>query len=836
MAETNNETTTAEKPEESGSSPQNQFSRFVRMVISVILFTVIWILFITLLPVVNRDLLTNALRAVIILIGGFLPAIIFGYFQSRRQILFIEYQQNLRRLGFIENAQIYRRKFDAIYGNSDMFDRREIVFQTPIIVATILSVVGWIFVFYPPTPDTMTLAPNATTLAYGFLGAYVFAIGSLVRQYITDDLQQRYYASVVYRYLAVFVLAALITFILPGETSGGILALAFTIGFFPSMGIRIAIRVGTNLVNSIFQQPVQGFEDEDRLHLLQGPNAYHEDRLLLEGIENIQNLACADIVDLMLKTRFPVEQIVDWIDQSLLYLHTGPSYLPTLRKKGVRTATDFIDLVDQEKPAENGLLTGENPLSTSHLNTIATALRNDPNMFHVRYWRDHQFELLTEDIALTRAANLKLMQGQPEEAILLYDQFLRQFPKDHQGHFYRGLAHSAAKKFGRAADDYRTALALAGSKWENASVARIQLGMTLQELGQLDDAAEAFRQTFILDKNFAEAYLEYARLILEEYFVRSTPEERPQYLQEARENLQQAVKLKPEMLQAYLSLGTVYERLGNKAEAKKIYSDLLTRPESKSDKQAAYLGYLQRGNLLFEEGKNEEALSDYQNAVEISPTPIAYFNLGQTQARLNQPGLALEAFNHAVRLNDEYPEAYQRLGEMAFQLGRYNEAIDAFSRELTLRQENDNKPAQMIAHLNLGRSYRQLKNLSQDAIRELGKAADLGVQLRDDLVFTNASYEMGLTYYEIKEMAKAADQFSTAAELFDVLQPPRRLDSAEAGLFYARTLQDQGKTDEALKAITAAENRLNAIVDQSTPGVARVQADLTTLRQSLSNS
>ncbi|MFZ0549022.1 MAG: tetratricopeptide repeat protein [Candidatus Promineifilaceae bacterium] len=865
MTENIIEPTTAEQEEQPNPPPEQQPFRIVRMAFSVFLFMTVWILFIVILPSVNRDLLTHALRAVIILIGGFLPAIIFGYFQSRRQILFIEYKQNLRRLGFIENAQIYRQKFDAIYGHSDM-SRRDIVFQTPIIVSTILSVVGWIFVFYPPAQESLTLVPNATTLAYGFLGAYVFAIGSLVRQYVTDDLQQRYYASVVYRYLAVFVLAGLVTFIFPGNSSGGILTMAFTIGFFPSMGIRIVIRTATNIFNSVSLEKVEGFEDKDRLYLLQGPNAYHEDRLLLEGIDNIQNLACVDIVDLMLKTRFPVEQLVDWIDQALLYLHTGPRILPTIREKGIRTATDFIDLVDQGAPEKNGLLEGEDPLTLSHVNSIAVALRNDPNMFHVRYWRDHQFELLTEDVVLTRKANLKLMEGLPDEAIPLYDEAIRQFPNYHLGHFYRGLANAAAEKYGKAADDFRTALALAGPKWENASAARLQLGKSLQQMGQVEEATDAYRQAFTLDPAFTEAHLAYAllHLFLKEYpeaiehfkiavekkfrtaessanlglaqleqwkLLSGPSEEKDTLLDDARKNLEQAVKLKPELLPAYLNLATVYEELEETDKATQTYTNLLERPDSDSDQQVAYLARLRRGNLYFEEKDYRRAVIDYQDAVAISPSAIGYFNLGQAHARLNQSELALDAYHHAVSLNDSYMEAYQRLGELALQTNRFDEAIEAYTQELKLHEEGGNLAGQMFAHLNLGRSYRQSESHEQEALRELKQAADLAGRLADDLVFTSASYEMGLVYLSGRQFEEAAENFATSAELFDVLDQPYQ--SVEAGLLLARTLNAEGKTAEAKTALDTAETRLNGVAAPNQVEQTRLQNEISALRQTL---
>jgi hypothetical protein len=130
-------TNTDEETPSTQISLRTKFAYTLRMGISLLLFIVVWVLFVLIIPAVTNEHLVTVLRGAIVLIAGFLPAIIFGYFQSRRQILFIEYKQNLRRLGFTENAQIYRNKFNAIYGNSDMFDRQDIVFQTPIIIATI---------------------------------------------------------------------------------------------------------------------------------------------------------------------------------------------------------------------------------------------------------------------------------------------------------------------------------------------------------------------------------------------------------------------------------------------------------------------------------------------------------------------------------------------------------------------------------------------------------------------------------------------------------------------------------------------------------------------------
>jgi hypothetical protein len=57
------------------------------------------------------------------------------------------------------------------------------------------------------------------------------------------------------------------------------------------------------------------------LNQLDGLNIWYESRLVEEGIEDMQNLATANMVDVILHTRVPVGRLVDWIDQAILYMH-----------------------------------------------------------------------------------------------------------------------------------------------------------------------------------------------------------------------------------------------------------------------------------------------------------------------------------------------------------------------------------------------------------------------------------------------------------------------------------------------------------------------------------
>ena len=104
---------------------------------------------------------------------------------------------------------------------------------------------------------------------------------------------------------------------------------------------------------------------------LEGIDLYDRTRLAEEGINNVEALAHADIVELMSSTRISAAQLVDWTDQAILYLRVGGDAsardLPKgatpppdrgacpdvhrnlchLRAYGIRTATDLLQVYEQ---------------------------------------------------------------------------------------------------------------------------------------------------------------------------------------------------------------------------------------------------------------------------------------------------------------------------------------------------------------------------------------------------------------------------------------------------------------------------------------------------------
>lgn len=839
---------------------------FLQLALPVMLFLLIWVVLAFRLPIFDQVLLLNLARVFIILIAGLLPAIIYSYFSlDRLPILYAEYRQNLRRLGFPENVTLYRDKFNVLYGPETRLtwsaEARSLalaaLFQSPIIVATLLSLVGWLLVFYPAQPLSQTvnqfLFPNPNLSAYAFLGAYVFGIGSLVRQYVTDDLQPRYYASLTYRYLSVLILSWLITLLMT-QTQGAVpiprdsyLLAAFTIGIFPTIGLRLIQRIGTKILNIPLKH--SGFEEKFPLSKLDGLNAFQEDRLHLEGIENLQNLACARIVDLLLRTRFPVEQIVDWMDQALLFLHVRGDQLTMedIQATGLRTATDFLDVYESPtdvteterntRPTALAYALAQQMKAKSdqkpdltveqiqtRLDVLAASFRLDPNLFHLRYWRTHEYEALPEDVERRRTnADFKLMQGVPEEAIAAYNDLLHTFPNYHAVRLYRGLAYSARGKYEQAIADYSEAIERGGQGWESAR-AYLERGRALGKLRRYDEAVQNYRESLALqaspEAHFELAYVQmtylgqfdsaikHFQMAIDQQFriadaranlglahyERWKQQGRPtatreQALQQAQTNLELALSLNPDLIAAYINLAHVLEELTMIAEATQTLTDALVRLERVSDSDNAYRARLLRGNLYLQQRDYQAAVRDYRAATQLGlKDAAALYNLGVALQQLSQYDTAqtdpaLQAFREAVLLNRQHAPARRALADMLARGTReqMEEAEDLYNEALQLARQADAPYDQLLARLGSGKLYRRMNgDRVTDARRELQQAMALAEQIQADdpttdvdLLYTQARTELGLLNLDLGNIPEAINLLEISVELFDVLGAQR---------------------------------------------------------------
>lgn len=92
---------------------------------------------------------------------------------------------------------------------------------------------------------------------------------------------------------------------------------AFAIGFFPLVATQVVLRAASAPLR-VSSRPL---DSDYPLSQLDGLNIWYEARLIEENIDDMQNLSTANFVDVVLHTRVPVGRLVDWVDQSFLFLH-----------------------------------------------------------------------------------------------------------------------------------------------------------------------------------------------------------------------------------------------------------------------------------------------------------------------------------------------------------------------------------------------------------------------------------------------------------------------------------------------------------------------------------
>ncbi len=390
--------------------------------------------------------LAHAVVFAFVCFASVLPALLYFLFNRKRvRQLRDTFEQQIFRLdpqvkNLADVQARYGARLDGVWGDtsSGFTGQASSGSQWPVVLCTLAYAGAWsvIVLFgaiqneYKAFTDLSNLlaAPN-TTYAFGFFGAYYFAINMIVRRYIRGDLQPKTYSIITARLLVVLVSAAVLS---AAPDSGWVVWIfMFLIGVVPETFI---VYLRETVVAPVFTSkriPI------DRLPLtrLEGIDLYDRARLEEEGIGNLDNLAHADLVDLMINTSIPSAQLVEWLDQAALYLraHTlaldaaataATREIPTpglkgpdpdllwheLRDMGIRRASDlFVDVKNELRPQliELAKAQGKGDAFVARLNVLANQLTKDESFANIRSWRaNEERELQTWRVDSEGNANL----------------------------------------------------------------------------------------------------------------------------------------------------------------------------------------------------------------------------------------------------------------------------------------------------------------------------------------------------------------------------------------------------------------------------------------------
>jgi TM2 domain-containing membrane protein YozV len=346
------------------------------------------------------------IRGLFILLATLFPAMLYYLFISTRKYgLLDEFLIKLDRLGLRKKGSedvfiYYLKRFQVIYGklpddilknlpenSREVKDNFKPGTPLPVILATLLIGSLW-FLALPLGPDANlpikdVLVIEKSPEIFAFLGAYWFSIQRLVRRYFRRDLRSSTYVGVSMRITVAIIgiWAVEATGIIESDETLRYMT-GFAIGVFP----RTAWQIIEASFKAVFGRlPGRVFRTPLPLRELDGITVWNEARFMEEDIENIPQMATADIPNLMLTTRIAPDRIIDWVDQAILYTHVGPEdnnsgsiRRQLLRSYGIRSATSLIDVADEIK---SGLV------SRNEIQSLVAAVKTHPNLKLIENWK-----------------------------------------------------------------------------------------------------------------------------------------------------------------------------------------------------------------------------------------------------------------------------------------------------------------------------------------------------------------------------------------------------------------------------------------------------------------
>jgi tetratricopeptide (TPR) repeat protein len=154
--------------------------------------------------------------------------------------------------------------------------------------------------------------------------------------------------------------------------------------------------------------------------------------------------------------------------------------------------------------------------------------------------------------------------------------------------------------------------------------------------------------------------------------------------------------------------------------------------------------------------KRSEALQELHQAIALQPhSAVAWFSLGNAQARFADLALAQKAYETAVHLDPDFVQARIALALVLAQLKQFSAASENLASVLSKLGEG---PSAAYPHYLLGRVLLE-QNHPHQALKELGAA----VRLRPH--YEEAHFTAGLAYMSLHDDRAAADALEKAVQL-----------------------------------------------------------------------
>lgn len=243
-------------------------------------------------------------------------------------------------------------------------------------------------------------------------------------------------------------------------------------------------------------------------------------------------------------------------------------------------------------------------------------------------------------------------------------------------------------------------------------------------IGNLDKAIEALRRSIIIAPMYPEAYNNLASFLIS----------KKEYDQ-AEKSLHYALQLRPYYGKAYFNLGKIHLFRDDLEKAYECFKSACTRADLDNE-----TGFQLYGQISMKLQKYADAAFAYNKLVELKPTKENLFNSAQAFFLNNNFDQCIMAYKKLLNISPNEQNAWYNLGETYIRVNNPQQALSAFQKAKSLGNSVPNLPLRLAYCHKLLNNIVESEKILNDVLQQPSIPEQFKLVARNELALMKASH------------------------------------------------------------------------------------------------